>query len=100
TDAAPLRQAPADRTALDEAEEFLLRIRSILHLEARRNQNVLTHEMQERVARVLGCAGATPRQQVERLMGDYFRHARSVARAVAWTRQMAPSPVGANLVQS
>src|SRR5262249_26987919 len=31
---------------------------------------------------------------------DYFRHARSVARAVAWTRQMAPAPVGANIVQS
>src|SRR5262245_65805895 len=56
--------------------------------------------MQERVARVLGYAGSAPRQQVERLMGDYFRHARSVARAVAWTRQMAPAPVGTNLVQS
>jgi [protein-PII] uridylyltransferase len=100
TDPALLKQSPTDRASLDEAEEFLLRIRSILHLEARRNQNVLTHEMQERVASLLGCAGSTPRQQVERLMGDYFRHARSVARAVAWARQMAPSPVGANLVQS
>jgi [protein-PII] uridylyltransferase len=100
TDPALLKQSPTDAAALDEAEEFFLRLRSILHLEARRNQNLLTHEMQERVARVIGCAGSTPRQQVERLMGDYFRHARSVARAVAWTRQMAPSPVGANLVQS
>jgi [protein-PII] uridylyltransferase len=100
TDPALLQQAPTDRAALDEAEEFLLRIRSILHVEGRRNQNALTHEMQERVARTLGYPGSTPRQQVERLMGDYFRHARSVARAIAWTRQMAPAPVGANLVQS
>ena len=54
--------------------------------------------MQERVARTLRYPGSTPRQQVERLMGDYFRHARGVARAVAWLRQMTPVPVGANLV--
>jgi [protein-PII] uridylyltransferase len=33
-------------------------------------------------------------------MGDYFRHARNVGRAVAWTRQRAPVPMGANLVRS
>ena len=100
TDPALLDQSPADRVCLDEAEEFLLRIRSILHMKGRRNQNVLTHEMQEHVAQVLRYPGSTPRQQVERLMGDYFRHARSVGRAVAWTRQTAPVPVGANLVRS
>jgi [protein-PII] uridylyltransferase len=47
TDAALLDRAPADRATLDEAEDFLLRIRSILHLEARRNRNVLSHELQE-----------------------------------------------------
>jgi [protein-PII] uridylyltransferase len=100
TDPALLDRGPADRASLDDAEEFLLRIRSILHLEGRRNQNALTHELQDRVAQLLGCPGTTPRQQVERLMGDYFRHARSVARAVAWTRQAALTPVGANLVAS
>jgi len=100
TDPALLDRGPADRASLDDAEEFLLRIRSILHLEARRHQNALTHEMQERVAQLLGCPGSTPQQQVERLMGDYFRHARSVARAVAWTRQAALTPAGENLVAS
>jgi [protein-PII] uridylyltransferase len=100
TDPALLHQGPADRVGLDEAEEFLLRIRSILHMEGRRNQNLLTHEMQERVAQVLRYSESTPRQQVERLMGDYFRHARGVGRAVAWTRQRAPAPAGANLVRS
>ena len=100
TDPALLDRGPSDRAKVDEAEEFLLRVRSILHLAGRRNQNVLTHEMQERVASVLGYSGSTPQQQVERLMGDYFRHARSVARAVAWARQAALTPVGENLVTS
>lgn len=100
TDPTLLNRGPADRVQLDEAEEFLLRIRSILHVKGKRNQNVLNHEMQEHVAQVLRYPGSTPRQQVERLMGDYFRHARSVARAVAWTRKMAPVPVGVNLVRS
>jgi [protein-PII] uridylyltransferase len=100
TDPALLDRGPADRASLDEAEEFLLRIRSILHLVGRRNQNVLSHEMQERAAQALRYAGASPRQQVERLMSDYFRHARSVGRALQWTRQVAPVPVGPNLVRS
>jgi [protein-PII] uridylyltransferase len=60
--------------------------------------NVLTHEQQELVAETLGCAGADPRQRVEALMGEYFRHARAVSRALAWTRQAlrpAPPRVGA-----
>src|ERR1019366_1252248 len=94
TDPALLDRGPADSVRLDEAEEFLLRIRSILHMKGRRDQNALSHEMQEYVAQALRYPGSTPRQQVERLMGDYFRHARSVGRAVAWARSMAPVPVG------
>jgi [protein-PII] uridylyltransferase len=100
TDPAWLDRGPADRDCLDEAEEFLLRIRSILHLESRRNQNVLSHELQEKSANVLQYAGGEPRQQVERLMSDYFRHARAVSRALEWARQTAPAPAGANLVRS
>jgi [protein-PII] uridylyltransferase len=100
SDPALLDRAPADRATLDEAEDFLLRLRSILHLEAGRNQNRLSHEMQEHAARVLRYPGATPQQQVERLMSDYFRHARSISRTFDWTRRMAPRPVGRNLVCS
>ena len=57
TDPALLRQGPSDSARLDEAEEFLLRVRSILHLESRRNQNVLSHELQERAAGLLGYPG-------------------------------------------
>jgi [protein-PII] uridylyltransferase len=100
TDAALLTQGGAGPRALDDAEEFLLRVRSILHLEARRHHNVLGHELQERAADRLGYPGATPRQQVERFMSDYFRHARAVDRSLRWALRAAPRPVGRNLVRA
>jgi [protein-PII] uridylyltransferase len=100
TDPALLDREPAERARLAEAEEFLLRIRSILHLETKRNHNVLSHELQERAAALLGYRGPQPRQQVERLMSDYFRHARSVSRSLEWVRKAAPLPVGPNVVRT
>ena len=90
TDPALLREGGSGARALDDAEEFLFRVRSILHLEARRHHNVLSHELQERVAERLGYPGATPRQRVERLMGDYFRHARAIDRTLRWALRAAP----------
>ena len=98
TDPSLLQQGPSDAARLDDAEEFLLRVRSILHLDARRNQNVLSHAMQERVAALLAYPGAQPQARVEHLMGDYFRHARGVARWLEWVRRVAPAPVGPQLV--
>jgi len=97
TDTLLLQRGPADPGRFEEAEDFLLRVRSILHLEAERNQNVLSHELQERTADVLGYPGDEPRQRVERLMSDYFRHARTVSRMLEWMRRTAPTPVGPNL---
>jgi [protein-PII] uridylyltransferase len=97
TDPLLLRRGPADPARFDDAEDFLLRVRSTLHLETDRNQNVLSHELQERAAERLGYPGAEPRQRVERLMSDYFRHARIVARSLDWARKTAPAPVGPNL---
>ncbi|MEO8070262.1 MAG: hypothetical protein ABI652_02590, partial [Acidobacteriota bacterium] len=70
-----------DHGRVNDAEDFLLRIRSVLLLDAGRDQNVLTHDVQERVAEVIGCPGAEPRQRVEALMREYFLHARAVAHA-------------------
>ena len=97
TDPLLLQRGPADPGRFEEAEDFLLRVRSILHLEAERNQNVLSHELQERTADLLGYPGTQPQQQVERLMSDYFRHARTVSRSLEWARRTAPVPVGPNL---
>src|SRR5688500_7510455 len=97
TDPLLLRRGPADPARFDDAEDFLLRVRSSLHLETDRNQNVLSHDLQERTADLLGYPGAEPRQRVERLMSDYFRHARIVNRSLEWARRTAPVPVGPNL---
>jgi [protein-PII] uridylyltransferase len=97
TDPLLLRRGPADPGRFEDAEDFLFRVRSILHLEAGRNQNVLSHELQERTADLMGYPGAQPQQRVERLMSDYFRHARTVMRSLEWARRTAPVPVGPNL---
>ncbi|HVT48528.1 MAG TPA: hypothetical protein VHD57_12115 [Vicinamibacterales bacterium] len=83
---------PSSIDRLSEAEEFLQRVRSVLHLDARRDANVLTHEQQERVAEVLGLPGQDPRQRVEALMGTYFRHARRVVRALQAARAVVAPP--------
>ncbi|MGE3707927.1 MAG: HD domain-containing protein, partial [Vicinamibacterales bacterium] len=100
TDPTLLAQGGSGQRALEDAEEFLLRVRSALHLEAGRHSNVLTHESQERVAEGFGYAGSTPRQRVERFMGDYFRHARVIDRSLRWALRAAPMPVAPNLVRA
>ena len=97
TDPLLLRRGPADPARFDDAEDFLLRVRSALHMETDRNQNVLSHELQERTSDLLAYPGTEPRQRVERLMSDYFRHARTVSRSLEWARKTAPAPVGPNL---
>jgi [protein-PII] uridylyltransferase len=97
TDPSLLRRGPEDHARLDEAEDFLLRVRSILHFESKRNHNALSHPLQEKAAEILGYPGAFPQQRVERLMSDYFRHARIVMRGLEWVRKTAPMPVGLNL---
>src|SRR5258705_11209679 len=97
TDPLLLRRGPADAARFDDAEDFLLRVRSTLHLECGRNQNVLRPELQERTAEIPGYPGAAPRQRVGTLMRDYFGPARLVSRSLEWARRTPPVPVGANL---
>ena len=75
-----------DSERLDDAEEFLLRVRSMLHVQNGRDANVLTHDLQEKVARPMGFDAPESHQQVEALMSAYFRHARHVSRALSWSR--------------
>jgi [protein-PII] uridylyltransferase len=90
---------------LNDAEEFLMRIRSGLHLDAGRNVNVLSYELQERAVSRLRYADGDMRRRVEALMTDYFRDARSVTRALGRVRRAAlpppPTPIrliGENLM--
>jgi [protein-PII] uridylyltransferase len=97
--------ANAEAERLAEAEDFLLRLRAVLHLETGRNLNILSHDLQERAAERLGYQGGQPRRRVEALMGHYFGQARAVARTLERARKRAgPAcrdstrvPVGANL---
>ncbi|MEO5820162.1 MAG: hypothetical protein ABIT71_06615, partial [Vicinamibacteraceae bacterium] len=96
--------AAIDEDDLEQAENFVLRVRGILHLASRRNSNVLSHELQERVAECLRFPGADPTQRVEALMSRYFAHARTVARALETvvarampTPQALAVPVGPNI---
>jgi [protein-PII] uridylyltransferase len=104
---ASLAHGPAviDEDELEQAENFLLRVRSVLHLEGRRNVNVLSHELQEKAAERLRFPGSGPHQRVEALMSRYFMHGRVVARALARASKLAmparstspPVEVGSNL---
>ncbi len=87
---------PAPGHRLAGAEDFLLRIRSVLHLLGGRDVNMLTHELQEKVAETIGSAGAYPHHRVEALMGEYFLRARAVTRALASAGRTVrpPSPGG------
>lgn len=77
---------------LGGAEDFLLRVRSVLHLLAGRDVNVLTHELQEKVAETMGTVGGQAHQRVEALMGEYFLRARVVTRALASARRAIRPP--------
>ncbi len=73
---------PYDTGRLEEAEDFMLRLRSILHLERGRNLNVLSHELQETAATLFGTPADDVRPQVEALMSTYFHHARIINRSL------------------
>ena len=92
------RHASPDR--LNDAEEFLMRIRSGLHLDAGRNANVLSYELQEKAAERLRYTGPDVRRRVEALMTDYFKDARSVTRALGRVRRVAvpPPPTSIRLI--
>ncbi|HEV7838729.1 MAG TPA: hypothetical protein VGO75_11735, partial [Gemmatimonadaceae bacterium] len=107
--AASDRQGMADADArLSEAENFLLRIRSVLHLESGRDANLLNHELQEKIAEAFGYQGEQPQQHVEGLMGEYFQRARAISRSLDWARRKVqapaekapPKPVGRHLVMA
>ena len=91
---------------VDEAEDFLLRIRSIVHLKRNRNLNVLTHDLQDAAAGLFGSPTEKLERQAEALMSTYFHHARIVnrslgrsLRALDGASRAAAAPVAEGLVR-
>jgi [protein-PII] uridylyltransferase len=72
---------------LQDAEEFLMRVRSGIHLDMGRNVNVLSYELQEKAAERLNYVEPDARRRAEALMTDYFRHARTVTRVLGRVRR-------------
>ncbi len=63
------------------ALEFLWHVRNELHLEARRCNDQMSFELQERIAETLGyqdAQGQVGELAVERFMRDYYRHAHAI----------------------
>ncbi len=80
-----------ERIALDDAEEFLVRIRSALHLEAGKRADRLILDHQPRLAAEFGFDATAGLDAADALMRSLFGHARHVehVRAVAFERVLA-----------
>jgi [protein-PII] uridylyltransferase len=81
---------------LDEAEDFMLRVRSILHMKRGHNVNILAHGMQETVAQHFGSPGEQKRRQVELMMSTYYHHARRIDRSMATVLKSSLAPPDRN----
>jgi len=72
----------AERQAVGEADEFLERVRGVLHLESRRRTDRISLDQQSRVARHLGFEEEPDLPAVDALMRFVFEHARQVEHVV------------------
>lgn len=84
-----------DFQSLQDAHEYLTRIRVELHFAAGRAQEVLSRAEQMRLAHLYGFEDQGGQRGVERFMQTYFRHATRVA-AIAgrFVTRHAPVPLG------
>lgn len=80
--ASPLIQTdfihPSERRALDEAYDFLLRVRTDLHYLARRSADALTLNIQGQVADRFRYPQSNTLRRSEAFMRDYYQHARAM----------------------
>lgn len=76
-----LQQAltPDDALRLQDAEEFLVRTRIRLHLQAGGPEDVLTRNRQLAIAEAEGFEDTDTQRAVEQLMQEYFRHSGAIA---------------------
>ena len=69
-----------DLRRIDSAYDFLLRLRTDLHYATGRANDILHLNLQEQIAHRLGYPAQPGRMGSERLMRDYYRHARDIFR--------------------
>jgi [protein-PII] uridylyltransferase len=82
-----------DVAALEQALDFLWRVRNAIHLATGRHHDRLTFELQDQLAPLLGFGSG--REGVERFMREYYRQATAVSNLSDWLvahcRRVAPA---------
>jgi len=68
----------SEQKELEEAYDFLLRVRTELHLQSKRATDLLNLDRQPAVAYALGYRSTNIFRRVERFMRDYYRHAQNI----------------------
>src|SRR5213075_2079319 len=71
---------PREQAATDGALTFLWRVRNELHFFSGHKNDVLTRDLQPRIAKNLGYENDETSLGVERFMRDYYLHARVIHR--------------------
>ena len=69
-----------EQRELEQAHDFLLRVRVELHLATQSKQDQLTVAMQRKIVKALGYRSRGARLAVEAFMKDYYMHTRAVYR--------------------
>lgn len=87
---------PYTEAQVEAARGFMRKLRIFLHFFTGRNQNQLTHRLQEEVSRWVGYRGTSARSGVESLMKEYFLNARILygfcRRSLASRKDGPPAP--------
>jgi [protein-PII] uridylyltransferase len=86
----------SERKQLEDAHDFLLRVRTELHYEVPRPLDVLGKNLQPAVAHALGYPDRSPSKRIEKFMRDLYTHMRNIFLITRTLEQrmalVAPSP--------